>query len=152
MGVKDAKDAGRTGPDRVGDQRDAAQGPEPKARMAARILIIEDEFLLALMLEEDLRSMGFSTVGPFTDLAGAREALLNEAFDLVVLDINLNGEMVFSLADELLARRIPFVFLTGYDLFNLPERLRGAPRVSKPYDRAVLQREIQRVLSASDFV
>ncbi len=111
-----------------------------------RVLVAEDEFLVALLLEEELRLNGCSVVGPFTTLAVALQAARREAFDLAILDINLNGEMVYPLADELLARGAPFLFVSGYGSVNLPERFKPLPRVPKPYDPAALLREIRQIL------
>jgi len=111
-----------------------------------RVLVVEDEFLLALLLEEELVSAGCSVVGPFSGLAQAMEAARRETFDLAILDINLNGEMVYPLADELSGSGVPFIFMSGYGLSNLPERFRTAPRIAKPYDPAILVREMQRAL------
>jgi CheY-like chemotaxis protein len=111
-----------------------------------RILVAEDEFLVAVMLERDLRAIGCSVVGPFTSLARAMEAAHREEFELAVLDVNMNGEMVYPLADELLKRGLPFVFLTGYAATSLPERFRTLPRIAKPYELAALAREIGRIV------
>ena len=113
-----------------------------------RVLIAEDEFLVGIQLEDDLRSIGCSTVGPFNTLDRATQAARRERFDLAVLDINLNGALVYPLADELLARGVPFIFLSGYVKGDLPERFRGAPQLTKPHDPAALSREIRAVLSA----
>jgi DNA-binding response OmpR family regulator len=110
-----------------------------------RVLIAEDEYLLATMLEEDLRAAGCAILGSFATLASARRAASREAFDLAVLDVNLNGEMVYALAEELSARGIPFLFLSGYSATNFPERFRASPHLSKPYDAAVLIEEIRRI-------
>ena len=114
-----------------------------------RLLIAEDEFLLAIMLEQDLQSCGCSTLGPFGGLAQATQAARDEPFDCAILDVNLNGEAVFPLADELVARAVPFVFLSGYSKAHLPERFRTRPRVSKPYDLETLVKEIARSRIAS---
>ncbi|NWG25375.1 MAG: response regulator [Pseudorhodoplanes sp.] len=140
-----AQDRSAGGPDRA-----AAPGT-PAAQDArsrpARVLIVEDEYLVACLLEEDLLSQGYELVGPCTTLASALDASRREPFDLAVLDINLNGEMSYPLAEELVARGVPLLFLTGYTAGNLPEPLRALPRVSKPYDPAVLAREIRRLLA-----
>jgi len=114
----------------------------------ARILIVEDEYLLAAMLEDDLRAAGCTIVGPFSGLAQAMEASRREAFDVALLDINLNGQMVYPLADELSSRGVPAVFLTGYGALNLPERFRLHPRVSKPYDVSELVKTIRKNVPA----
>jgi DNA-binding response OmpR family regulator len=112
-----------------------------------RILLAEDEFLVGLVLEDDLRRAGYAVSGPFATLASAMEAARREVFDLAVLDINLGGEMVFPLADELEARGIPYILLSGYSAMHLPERFRSAPRSAKPHDPASLIREVQRLVS-----
>ena len=111
-----------------------------------RVLIVEDEFLVALLVEEDLRAVGFSILGPFSSLAPALAAAGRERFDVAVLDINLGGEMVFPLADALAARGVPFIFLSGYGAADLPARFKAAPRLAKPHDPTALIKEIERVV------
>jgi CheY-like chemotaxis protein len=110
------------------------------------ILIAEDEFLLAAQLEDELIAAGCSLLGPYTSVAKATEASRDAHFDLALLDVNLNGELVYPLADELRTRSIPFVLLSGYGAPSLPERFRSAPRVAKPHDQVMLFREIRRAL------
>lgn len=119
-------------------------------RAAMRILVAEDEFLVGVQLEEDLRSVGCSTVGPFTTLEMATQAARHERFDLAILDINLNGKMVYPLADELAQRGVPFIFLSGYMVADLPDRFREAPQIAKPHDPAVLTREIRKAAPKAD--
>lgn len=113
---------------------------------AKRILVVEDEFLVAALLEDDLNAAGYAVVGPFTSLASATQAARGGRLDLAILDVNLNGEMVYPLADELLARKVPFIFLSGYGLQDMPEKYRGAPRIAKPYDPPALIREVSRIV------
>lgn len=115
-----------------------------------RIFIVEDEFFAAILLEEDLRTAGWSTLGPFTTLNQARGAAKTEQFDLAILDVNLDGEMVYPLADDLAARGIPFIFLSGYLSRDLPERFKATPKISKPYDAVLLRKEIERVAEQSE--
>ncbi|MDW6023606.1 response regulator [Mesorhizobium sp. BAC0120] len=115
-----------------------------------RALVVEDESLLALSLEDDLISAGCSIVGPFGSLSSATEALRTNQFDLAILDVNLNGEMVFPLADELAGRAIPFVLLTGYLSTDLPERFRKVPQVTKPYDQASLIEAVSQAISKTE--
>ena len=102
------------------------------------ILLVEDEFLLAVQLEELLQSRGGSVRGPYRTLDDALNAAQREDFDFAILDINLSGTMVYPLADHLLARGVPFLFLTGYSQANLPEQFRGVARLNKPCDPAQL--------------
>jgi DNA-binding response OmpR family regulator len=98
-----------------------------------RVLIVEDEFLLALTLEEDLKAAGGIVVGPFTTLADALAAIESESFDAAVLDINLRGEMSYAAADALLEKGMPLLFLSGYSAASLPEQFRNIRRLTKPY-------------------
>jgi DNA-binding response OmpR family regulator len=116
------------------------------AERRPRILVSEDEFLVYLVLEDELRAEGYDVVGPFNSLQATREALAQEHVDLVLLDINMGGSMAWPVADELISRNIPFIFLSGYAADTLPERFRSLPRVAKPYDPKLLQGEIRRLL------
>jgi PAS domain S-box-containing protein len=116
----------------------------------ARILVVEDETLIALELDDLFRSAGLSVVGPFGDVTQASQATQTEAIDIAVLDTNLNGELVYPVAEELLRCGIPFLFLTGYDASDLPDRYRTNPRVSKPFDHAHLLEEVRAVLVRND--
>jgi CheY-like chemotaxis protein len=110
------------------------------------ILLVEDEFLLAIQLEELLRSLGGIVRGPFGKLDDALEAARRDDFDLAILDINLSGTMVYPLADTLRDRGVPFVFLSGYSGSNLPERFRAVTRLNKPCDPAMLIAALRRQL------
>ena len=98
-----------------------------------RILVVEDETLLALDLEMLLAQSGCEVVGPVATVAAAIAAVDGELLDAALLDLNLQGESAVPIADALVARSIPFVFLSGYDRSHLPERHRDAPLVAKPY-------------------
>jgi two-component system, response regulator PdtaR len=115
-----------------------------------RILIAEDEFLVGIQLEEELRSAGCSIIGPFGTLEKATLAASRQGFDLALLDINLNGDRVYPLADELSARGVPFIFLSGYLSAALPERFRASPQIAKPHDPAALIRAIRAAVPQAD--
>lgn len=101
-------------------------------------MVVEDEFLLAMTLEDDLKAAGAIVVGPYSSLSETLNAIEQESFDVALLDINLNGEMSYPAADALIERGSPFVFLSGYSASSLPERYRSFQRLSKPYDAARL--------------
>jgi DNA-binding response OmpR family regulator len=108
------------------------------------VLVVEDEALLAMELEELLDGAGCTVVGPFSDVARALDAAHRERIDVALLDMNLNGEMVYPLADELTRKGVPFLFVTGYGALDVPERFRSITRVAKPIDPADLANELQR--------
>jgi CheY-like chemotaxis protein len=132
--------------DRRTDTGWGAPSPATARFDGVRVLVVEDEYLVAVLLEEDLLAAGCSVAGPYTTLAAARAAVLAEPPDLAILDVNLNGEMVYPLAEQLADSGIPMVFLSGYDVGHFPDRFRASPRVAKPHDRAILLRAIGRAL------
>ena len=105
-----------------------------------RLLVVEDEYLVATALADDLSDAGAEVLGPAPSVAQALELIDGPAaLDIGVLDINLAGEPVYPVADALAARGIPFVLVTGYDGHAIPDRYRDAPRLEKPVEaRAVL--------------
>jgi CheY-like chemotaxis protein len=112
-----------------------------------RILVTEDEFLVALVVEETLQSLGCSVLGPFSDLAEATEVAAREQVDAALLDINLGGEMVYPLAEHLHRRGIPFVFTTGYAVKDVPEQFRVFECLRKPVSPWTLKRVVHRILN-----
>ncbi len=114
-----------------------------------RILVVEDEFFLGYLLEEDLRAAGATVIGPMNTLARALDGATNESFDAAILDVNLSGQMVYPAADKLRERGVPFMFLSGYGWADFPERFRDSPRVAKPYELPVLMQVLQKTLAAN---
>lgn len=85
-----------------------------------RVLVVEDEMLVALLIEEMLADIGCIILGPFSTVTKALAAASTEGFDLAVLDVNVAGEKVYPVADALAARDIPFLFLSGYGDTAIP--------------------------------
>jgi CheY-like chemotaxis protein len=127
-------------------RRPAAMSLNDFGLAGMRILLAEDEFLIALALAEELEEKGCVIVGPFQNVQAARLAASHESFDCAILDINMNGEMAYDVADEIAARRIPFVFLSGYSAATLPDRFRTTPTISKPCDPAILSKRLRQLL------
>jgi CheY-like chemotaxis protein len=120
----------------------ASEPPGPRGGL--RVLLVEDENLVALLLEDMLADLGHSVVGPVARLKKALEIAQREAIDLAVLDVNINGEESYPIADVLAARGIPFVFSTGYG--KLPPQYRDRPTLHKPFQQHDLQRLFAEVL------
>ena len=98
-----------------------------------RILVVEDDYMMAQDLATELQDAGVDVLGPVPNIRGALSLLdTSPAPDAAILDINLGGEMVYSLADTLQERCIPFVFATGYEAWSIPEQYRHLPRIEKP--------------------
>jgi PAS domain S-box-containing protein len=104
-----------------------------------RVLLVEDEILVAMMMKDILTELGFSVVGPFSRLGEAMVAAVHEEINAGIIDVNLGGEFVYPVADVLTARKIPFVFITGYGVESIDSRFGYVPIVKKPVQRQVLQ-------------
>jgi len=105
-----------------------------------RVLLVEDEILVAMMMKDILTELGFSVIGPFSRLAEAMVAAVHDNIDAGIIDVNLGGEFVYPVADVLAAREIPFVFITGYGVESIDSRFGYVPIVKKPVQRQVLQK------------
>ena len=100
-----------------------------------RILVVEDEYMVAEDLRIELEEMGAEVLGPVPSVAGALALLARGARpDAAILDVNLGGEMVFPLAEALRERGVPFMFATGYDAWSLPAAYAEVPRCEKPFE------------------
>ena len=98
-----------------------------------KILVVEDEHLIAQDLEVMLEDAGANVVGPVDSLPKAiRLAGDTERIDVALLNVFLNGDTVFPLVDQLQGRRVPILFLTGYDEANIPKQYSNIPRCEKP--------------------
>lgn len=115
--------------------------------MAVRILLVEDEMLIALYIEDMLADLGFEVVGPAMRLEPALLMAREAVFDLAIVDINLANEKSFPIADALRERGIPFIFATGYGTNGLDDAYRGTRTLQKPFESEDLARAIRQVLS-----
>ncbi len=116
-------------------------------RSTKRILIVEDEVLVAMHLEDLLTEMGHLVVGPATRVAQGMELARLAEIDFAVLDVNVAGTRSFPIADILRGREIPFVFATGYGVSGLDDGYRDQPTLSKPYHSHELARVIARAFA-----
>lgn len=106
-----------------------------------RVLLVEDEMIVCMMLEDMLAALGCEVVGPAARVDEALALVAAEPVDAVLLDVNLNGQPSYSVAEALTARGVPFVFSTGYD--RLLNGYNDAPRLQKPFE----QRQLAAVLT-----
>lgn len=105
----------------------------------SNILVVEDEALVALAVNDALVDFGWSVIGPFSVVADARSVVLKTNISGAILDVNLNGDLVYPLAELLREREIPFVFVTGYGVESIDSRFRDAYVLHKPIERDVLK-------------
>jgi DNA-binding NtrC family response regulator len=121
----------------------------PAILAGKRVLIVEDELLVALLIEDFLVEMGCSPLGPCGNVAKALHAVRTETFDLAVLDVNLAGEKVYPVAEMLTGRQIPFVFLSGYGEEAIPEGHFDWKVCAKPFRADDLARIMSAALEAT---
>jgi DNA-binding response OmpR family regulator len=98
------------------------------------VLIVEDEYLIAMELIEQLEMVGAHVLGPVSSVEDALKLISDHsAISVAVLDCNLRGDLCYPVADALQARRIPFVFTSGYSADEFPEKYAGVPLLGKPF-------------------
>lgn len=118
----------------------APSAPPPER---ARVLVVEDEMLLAMLMEDTLADFGCDVVGPVARVADGVRLANSERLDGAILDINVAGAKVFPVARELARRSIPFVFVSGYGSDSLPQEWKGYPALHKPFQPADLARSMK---------
>lgn len=114
-----------------------------------RLLVVEDEALIAMALARDLERLGWDIVGPVATIDEAHRLLASTLPDAAVLDVNLRGELVYPLADWLRRHGVPFVFCSGYEHLETQSAYDEWPRVRKPVDVHLLDSELLRVGKAA---
>jgi CheY-like chemotaxis protein len=106
-----------------------------------RILVAEDEALIAIGIESMLQSFGCEVVGPVSEVREILQVIEAEPLDGALLDVNLRGRQVFETLPDIIRRGIPVMLSSGYDDATLfPAAFRDLPRISKPFDEATLRR------------
>ena len=126
----------------MGDETDVSPGKSAKPR----VLIVEDEIVVALFLEDVLDEFGYQVAGVVTQLDDAMAR--DQDYDIALLDVHINGRNVFDFADMLAVRGIPFVFATGYGERGIPERHRSSPVLQKPFQPDELKRILEDIMPA----
>lgn len=112
------------------------------------VLVVEDEMVVAWLLGDMLTNLGCEVVGPAVRVEQALAMIETKtAFDMAVLDINLNDQKSYPVADALVARGIPFVFATGYNKDSLPEAYQSLPILQKPYGQEQLADALVKLLT-----
>ena len=112
-----------------------------------RVLVVEDDAMISMLIEDMLLDLGVEVVGPVSKLEQALHLAREAEIEGAVLDINVAGELTYSVADALKARGIPVVFATGYGASALPERFRGTPILHKPFDQQTFRKALRTALS-----
>jgi CheY-like chemotaxis protein len=112
----------------------------------ARVLLVEDEGLVALMIEDMLEELGLRVVASAAHLAKACELAATASFDMAMLDVNLAGQFVFPVARILRERNIPFLFSTGYGSPPLEDEFKDTLAIGKPFSISQLREKLRTLL------
>lgn len=116
-----------------------------------RILVVEDEALVAMLLETILQDMGCAPLGPAATIEeGLAMARDGGAIDAALLDVNVAGRPVFPIAEALQARGVPFVFSTGYGQGGLPDAWRAQPTIQKPFTESTVREALCAAMGVRD--
>jgi PAS domain S-box-containing protein len=139
----------KRGPDLVSPWQSASD-PTGQAPVKCRVLVVEDEALVAMQVKSDLESAGHIVIGPAQTLAQGIDLVESEQMDFALLDLRLGEDLSTPVADQLFIRGIPFAFSTGFeDKTLLPTHLQGIPRLAKPYPIGGIARLVDRIMSKS---
>lgn len=115
-----------------------------------RVLVVEDEALVAMLLETILEDMGCVAVGPAATVDEGLRMAADEAVDAALLDVNVAGRQVFPVAEALKRRGVPFIFSTGYGEGGLPDEWRGQPTLQKPFTEAAVRNALIAAMGLAD--
>ncbi len=127
-----------------------AEGYPEAARLAgARVLVAEDEFVIALEIETTLREFGCLVLGPTASVADTLDLLTRERPDAALIDVELRDGPATAVVEACAARGVPFALATGYDGDGIPEpALTAAPRLAKPFGAGELRRVLAALLAS----
>ncbi len=118
------------------------------ALTGCRVLVVEDEVLIGMVLEDILEMLGCALVGSAATMDEAWRLATDSAFDVAILDVNIGADPIFPLAENIQERGIPIIFATGSLPDSLPERFRECPVLEKPYVYAGVEAALGRAWPA----
>jgi CheY-like chemotaxis protein len=118
--------------------------------LGVRVLVVEDELMVALFIEDTLRELGCDVIEPAHTITDALARLEERDIDAAVLDINIAEDEVYPVAELLAARGVPFIFATGYALESIAEEWRRRPVIRKPYHAEQLRSALEQALRQAD--
>ena len=112
-----------------------------------RVLVVEDEAMIAMLVEDMVLDFGSEVVGPVANLEDAAELARSAELDAAILDINVGGAVIFPVAEILTERGIPLIFATGYGSKGLPPRVQDSPTLPKPFSYQSLSEVLRNALA-----
>jgi two-component SAPR family response regulator len=111
------------------------------------IMVVEDDFLAALEIKRLVEERAGTVAGPVGRLEQAQQLAKDASLDGAILDIKLNGSVSLPIVDDLIARGVPVILVTGYDVATLPPRFADTPRLPKPFSEVDFEETVMRVFA-----
>ena len=115
-----------------------------------KVLVVEDEMMIAMLIEDMLDEFGCKLVGPATNVPRALELIGKESIDVAVLDLNLDGKDTYAIADALQRKNVPFIFATGYGSTGLRQEYGNRPVLQKPFQARDLSTALTEALNGTN--
>ena len=115
-----------------------------------KVLVVEDEMIIAMLIEDMLDEFGCKLVGPATNVPRALELIGKESIDVAVLDLNLDGKDTYAIAGALQRKNVPFIFATGYGSAGLRQEYGNRPVLQKPFPASDLETALTEALSGTN--
>ena len=117
-----------------------------------KVLVVEDEMMIAMLIEDMLDELGCKLVGPATNVPRALELIGKERVEVAVLDLNLDGKDTYAIADALRQKNVPFIFATGYGSTGMRPEYGDRPVLQKPFQAKDLETALAEALAGSNVV
>jgi CheY-like chemotaxis protein len=117
-----------------------------------KVLVVEDEMMIAMLIEDMLDEFGCRLVGPATSVQRALELIAKEQVEAAVLDLNLDGQDTYAIADALQQKNIPFIFATGYGSAGVRAEFVTRPILQKPFQAKDLKFALAQALGGSSLI
>jgi DNA-binding response OmpR family regulator len=114
----------------------------------SKILVLDDEPLISMLLEEWLAELGYKTIGPVQSVRGALDLIATETPAAAILDVSLQNEDCYAVAAALRDRGVRFAFATGHGSNGIAPNFRGAPLLAKPFDLAAVREIVSELMSS----
>jgi CheY-like chemotaxis protein len=117
-----------------------------------KVLVVEDEMMIAMLIEDMLDEFGCKLVGPATNVPRALELIGKEQVEVAVLDLNLDGKDTYAIADALRQKNVPFIFATGYGSTGMRPEYGDRPVLQKPFQAKDLETALAEALAGSNVI
>jgi len=122
---------------------------EENSAAGKRVLLVEDELMIRLLLQDMLADLGYTIAGEAGRIEDALRLAKQGEFDVAILDVNLNGQPIAPVVEVLIQRGVPFVFATGYGQRGVPEPYRERPTLQKPFQADALGHALESVMAGA---